>query len=63
MDKMTHIEPFAGTLGDQYRQIGNAVPVKSARRVGVEIVRALYGRDGDADTSERASGVDASVGA
>ena len=36
---------FAGTLGDQYRQIGNAVPVELARRVGVEIVRALQGCD------------------
>lgn len=63
MDKMTYIEPSADTLGDQHRQIGNAVPVESARRVGVKIVRALYGRDENADTSEQASGVDASVGA
>ena len=32
---------FEGTIGDQYKQIGNAVPVELARRVGVEIVRAL----------------------
>lgn len=36
---------FVGTLSDQYRQIGNAVPVELARRVGVEIVRALQGCD------------------
>ena len=32
---------FEGAIGDQYKQIGNAVPVELARRVGVEIVRAL----------------------
>ncbi len=32
---------FKGTISDQYKQIGNAVPVELARRVGVEIVRAL----------------------
>lgn len=32
---------FAGSLGAQYKQIGNAVPVELARRVGIEIVRAL----------------------
>lgn len=32
---------FEGTVGDQYKQIGNAVPVELARRVGVQIVRAL----------------------
>lgn len=36
---------FAGALSDQYRQIGNAVPVELARRVGVKIVRALQGCD------------------
>lgn len=34
---------FAGTLSEQYRQIGNAVPVELARRVGVQIVQALQG--------------------
>lgn len=32
---------FEGTIGDQYKQIGNAVPVELARRVGVQIVAAL----------------------
>lgn len=32
---------FAGGIGDQYKQIGNAVPVEMARRVGVQIVKAL----------------------
>ena len=32
---------FSGTLSDMYRQIGNAVPVELARRVGVEVVCAL----------------------
>lgn len=34
---------FAGNLSDQYKQIGNAVPVELARRVGVQIVEALKG--------------------
>lgn len=32
---------FEGSLSEQYKQIGNAVPVELARRVGVEIVKAL----------------------
>lgn len=32
---------FCGSLGDQYMQIGNAVPVELARRIGLEIVKAL----------------------
>ena len=32
---------FEGSIGDQYKQIGNAVPVELARRVGVQIYRAL----------------------
>ncbi len=32
---------FKGTVTEQYKQIGNAVPVEVARRVGVEIVKAL----------------------
>ena len=32
---------FEGSLGQQYKQIGNAVPVELARRLGVEIVNAL----------------------
>ena len=32
---------FIGTIGEQYKQIGNAVPVELARRIGVQIVRSL----------------------
>lgn len=32
---------FCGKLSDNYRQIGNAVPVELARRIGNEIVKAL----------------------
>ena len=32
---------FEGTLSDQYKQIGNAVPVELARRVGIQIIKAL----------------------
>lgn len=32
---------FVGSMADQYRQIGNAVPVELARRVGVQIIKAL----------------------
>lgn len=34
---------FMGSLSEQYRQIGNAVPVELARRIGVEVVLALQG--------------------
>lgn len=34
---------FTGTLSEQYKQIGNAVPVELARRVGVQIIKALEG--------------------
>lgn len=34
---------FAGSIHQQYKQIGNAVPVELARRIGVEIVNALDG--------------------
>ena len=34
---------FAGSLYEKYRQIGNAVPVELARRIGVELVNALRG--------------------
>lgn len=37
---------FSGGLGDQYKQIGNAVPVELARRVGVQIIKALEDADG-----------------
>ncbi len=32
---------FCGTVGSKYKQIGNAVPVELAHRVGVQIVKAL----------------------
>ncbi|MDK8757913.1 MAG: DNA (cytosine-5-)-methyltransferase [Lactobacillus iners] len=32
---------FCGNLTEQYKQIGNAVPVELARRVGLKIVKAL----------------------
>lgn len=32
---------FEGSIGEQYKQIGNAVPVEMARRVGVQIIKAL----------------------
>lgn len=32
---------FSGTMSDQYKQIGNAVPVELARRIGVQIIKAL----------------------
>ena len=32
---------FAGGIGSQYRQIGNAVPVEMARQIGVQIIKAL----------------------
>ena len=32
---------FCGGIGDQYKQIGNAVPVELARRVGIQLKEAL----------------------
>ena len=34
---------FAGGVGDQYKQIGNAVPVELARRIGVQLKKAIEG--------------------
>lgn len=34
---------FAGTVSEQYKQIGNAVPVELARRIGMKIKEALDG--------------------
>ncbi len=38
---------FCGGMGDQYKQIGNAVPVELARRIGVQLKDAIleYGRE------------------
>ena len=32
---------FCGGIGDQYKQIGNAVPVEMARRIGVQLKAAI----------------------
>ena len=32
---------FCGGIGDQYKQIGNAVPVELARRIGVQLKDAV----------------------
>lgn len=32
---------FTGTISDQYKQIGNAVPVEMARRIGVQVRNAI----------------------
>ena len=32
---------FVGSIGEQYKQIGNAVPVELARRLGMQIIKAL----------------------
>lgn len=34
---------FCGGMGSQYKQIGNAVPVELARRIGAQVVKALSG--------------------
>lgn len=33
---------FCGGIGSQYKQIGNAVPVEMARRLGVQLVEAIH---------------------
>lgn len=32
---------FAGGIGDQYKQIGNAVPVELARRIGIQLKKSI----------------------
>ena len=39
---------FKGTISEQYKQIGNAVPVELARRVGVQIFAALQNQESGA---------------
>lgn len=34
---------FAGGIGEKYKQIGNAVPVELARRIGVQLVKSING--------------------
>ena len=36
---------FVGSLSNQYKQIGNAVPVELARRIGIAIVEALQSKE------------------
>lgn len=36
---------FCGGITDQYKQIGNAVPVEMARRIGVELKKAVLGEE------------------
>lgn len=36
---------FVGSLSNQYKQIGNAVPVELARRIGIAIVEALQSEE------------------
>lgn len=33
---------FCGGIGDQYKQVGNAVPVEMARRVAVQLVKSIH---------------------
>ncbi len=35
---------FCGGIGDQYKQIGNAVPVEMARRIGVQLKKAILSK-------------------
>lgn len=41
---------FCGGIGDQYKQIGNAVPVEMARRIGVQLKEAILKYNGAMDT-------------
>jgi DNA (cytosine-5)-methyltransferase 1 len=41
---------FCGGIGDQYKQIGNAVPVEMARRIGVQLKEAILKYNGTMDT-------------
>lgn len=34
---------FAGGIGEKYKQIGNAVPVEMAKRIGVQLVKSING--------------------
>lgn len=38
---------FVGGIGSQYKQIGNAVPVKVAEKLGQQIIKALNGGKGE----------------
>lgn len=42
---------FCGGIGDQYKQIGNAVPVEMARRIGIQLKEAILEyREASVDT-------------
>lgn len=45
---------FTGSISEQYKQIGNAVPVEMARRVGAQLIKALEGYEKilEAETKE-----------
>ena len=32
---------FCGGIGDQYKQVGNAVPVELARRIGIQLINSI----------------------
>lgn len=34
---------FSGGIGEKYKQIGNAVPVELARRIGLELIKSING--------------------
>lgn len=34
---------FAGGIGEKYKQIGNAVPVEMAKRIGIQLVKSING--------------------
>lgn len=43
---------FCGGITDQYKQIGNAVPVEMARRIGVELKKAILSEKAEIDSEE-----------
>ena len=43
---------FCGGMTDQYKQIGNAVPVEMARRIGVQLKKAILSGSTESDSDE-----------
>lgn len=43
---------FCGGMTDQYKQIGNAVPVEMARRIGVQLKKAILSESAESDSDE-----------
>jgi site-specific DNA-cytosine methylase len=39
-------------MTDQYKQIGNAVPVEMARRIGVRLKKAILSESAESDSDE-----------